>query len=65
MTDSDMKNESSKYQKEDNTDILSASRGLLEDSIRGHKWIQLGNTRKEVEYIKRTIGKEPYHCQHI
>lgn len=57
MTDSDMKNESSKYQKEDNTDILSASRGLLEDSIRGHKWIQLGNTRKEVEYIKELLEK--------
>ena len=57
MTDSDMKNESSKYQKEDNTDILSASRGLLEDSIRGHKWIQLGNTRKEVEYTKELLEK--------
>lgn len=57
MTDSDMKNESSKYQKEDNTDILSASRGLLEDSIRGHKWIQLANTRKEVEYTKELLEK--------
>lgn len=57
MTDSDMKNESSKYQKEDNTDILSASRGLLEDSTRGYKWVQLGNTRKEVEYIKELLEK--------
>lgn len=57
MTDSDMKDESSKYQKEDNTDILSASRGLLEDSIRGHKWIQLGNARQEVEYIKELLEK--------
>lgn len=57
MTDSDMKNERSKYLKEDNTDILSASRGLLEDSIRGHKWIQLGNARQEVEYIKELLEK--------
>lgn len=57
MTDSDMRNESSKYQKEDNRNISSTSRGLLEDSIRGHKWIQLGNTRQEVEYIKELLEK--------
>lgn len=58
MTNSDMRNESSKYQKENNTSTFSASRGLLEDSIRGHKWMQLGNTRQEVEYIKDLLEKK-------
>lgn len=57
MTDSDMRAESSKYQKEENPDILYAYRGLLEDSIRGHKWIQLDNTRQEAEYIKGLLEK--------
>ena len=29
----------------------------MEDSIRGHKWIQLGNTLQEVEYIKDLLEK--------
>lgn len=57
MTDNDMKAESSKYQKRDSTNIYFTSRGLLEDSIRGHKWIQLGNTLQEVEYIKDLLEK--------
>lgn len=52
MTDNEMRNESFKYQRKDSTDSYFTSRGLLEDSIRGHKWTQLGNTQQEVEYIK-------------
>ncbi|EKU87457.1 hypothetical protein HMPREF9447_05340 [Bacteroides oleiciplenus YIT 12058] len=58
MADSDMRNESSKYQQGNNTGLFSTSRGLLEDSIRGHKWIQLGNTLQEVEYIKDLLEKK-------
>lgn len=57
MTDNDMRTESSKYQKEEKPDILYTYRGLLEDSIRGHKWIQLDNTRQEAEYIKGLLEK--------
>lgn len=50
MTNDDMLTESNKYQS-DSTGIHFASRGLLEDSIRGYKWTKLSNTTQEVEYI--------------
>ena len=54
MTNEAMITENAKYQT-DSTYTLFASRGLLEDSIRGYKWTNLNNTKMEVEYISEQI----------
>ncbi len=54
MTNEAMLTENAKYQT-DSTYTLFASRGLLEDSIRGYKWTNLNNTKMEVEYISEQI----------
>lgn len=54
MTNEAMLTENAKYQT-DSTYTLFASRGLLEDSIRGYKWTNLNNTKMEVEYISEQM----------
>lgn len=54
MTNEVMLTENAKYQT-DSTYTLFASRGLLEDSIRGYKWTNLNNTKMEVEYISEQM----------
>lgn len=56
MTNEAMLTENAKYQT-DSTYILYASRGILEDSIRGYKWTNLNNTQLEVEYISELLQK--------
>ena len=54
MTNEAMLTENAKYQT-DSTYTLFASRGLIEDSIRGYKWTNLNNTKMEVEFISEQM----------
>ena len=62
MTDNDMLSESQTYYKNASEEYF-ASRGLLEDSIRGYKWDNLNNTLQEVNYISELMNKNQITTQ--
>ena len=62
MQDNDMLVESSTYRNNTSEEHF-ASRGLLEDSIRGYKWDNLSNTLQEVNYISDLMNKNQITTQ--
>ena len=62
MLDNDMLVESSTYINNTSEEHF-ASRGLLEDSIRGYKWDNLSNTLQEVNYISDLMNKNQITTQ--
>ena len=62
MQDNDMLVESSTYRNNTSEEHF-ASRGLLEDSIRGYKWDNLSNALQEVNYISDLMNKNQITTQ--